>query len=202
MNHTPNLSMARLIDSLGVTEEFAGLFSDASILSAMLEFEIALSRAQSQLGLIPASAAEAIAQVKDLDAAGLAHEARKHATLAIPFVKALMAQVGTIDASTTGFVHWGATSQDLLDTALILLLRAARAILNRDHERLRLRLHNLSEEHAGTVMLARTLLQPAPPITFGYKVAGWYAAIQRNHRRLNIAFEDALQLQFGGASGT
>ncbi len=107
-----------------------------------------------------------------------------------------------MDERSADFVHWGATSQDVVDTAFILLLGRGHQILSPDDQRLKASLRMLSDRHAGTVMLARTLLQPAPPITFGYKVAGWYGAIQRNWRRLDQSFADALQLQFGGASGT
>jgi 3-carboxy-cis,cis-muconate cycloisomerase len=99
-------------------------------------------------------------------------------------------------------VHWGATSQDISDTALVLLLVEAFAIVGRDHERLQASLRSLSDEHANTLMLGRTLLQPAPPITFGLKVAGWSAALDRGWTRLADARRDGLLLQFGGASGT
>jgi len=193
---------ARLIDSFATTGALAEVFSDAGVLAAMLRFEAALAQAQARLGMIPRSAAGAIAKVDRIDLASLAEEARRSASLAIPFVKALTGRVRQIDAEAAGFVHWGATSQDVLDTALVLLLRDARQILTRDHARLEATLRALSDQHSGTVMLARTLLQPAPPITFGYKVAGWFGAVHRSWRRLSQAFDEALQLQFGGAAGT
>ena len=100
------------------------------------------------------------------------------------------------------FVHWGTTSQDLSDTALVLCLAAAARILEADHARLARALRRLSETHKATVMLARTLLQPAPPITFGLKAAGWLAAASRGQARLKAAFREACVVQFGGASGT
>jgi len=186
---------SRMIDGFGTTALHAELFSDEAVIGAMLRFEAALADSQARLGMIPRSAADAIAQVDGLDASGLAEDARESASLAIPFVKALTARAG-------GYVHWGATSQDLLDTALVLLLRDARAVLSRDHARLADSLRALSEQHARTVMLARTVLQPAPPITFGYKAAGWFGGVQRSWRRLSQAFDEVLQLQFGGAAGT
>jgi 3-carboxy-cis,cis-muconate cycloisomerase len=116
--------------------------------------------------------------------------------VAIPFVQALKIHAGT------EFAHWGATSQDVIDTSLILLLADAKGILRHDHERLRTALRQLSEEHKSTVMLARTLMQPASPITFGYKVALWYGGLERSWRGLTQAFDNGLVLQFGGASGT
>jgi 3-carboxy-cis,cis-muconate cycloisomerase len=196
---------SRLLASLGTTEEFADLFSDSSVLAVLLAFESALARAQACLGLIPQSAAVAIsrAAVADgFDAAAIAREARQSATLAIPLVNALAARVREIDAPSARFVHWGATSQDTIDTAMVLLLDRAQGILAVDHARLEQSLRALSERHAGTVMLARTVLQPAPPITFGLKVAGWYGAIHRSWSRLRGSFGEALRLQFGGASGT
>jgi 3-carboxy-cis,cis-muconate cycloisomerase len=196
---------SRLLESLATTEELADLFSDRSVLEALLAFESALARAQAHLGLIPPAASDAIASAavaENFDAAEIARDARKSASLAIPLVKALNARVHELDAQSAPFVHWGATSQDAIDTAMVLLLGRAQTILARDHARLAQSLRQLSERHADTIMLARTLLQPAPPITFGYKVAGWYGATQRSWRRVCVSFHDALTLQFGGASGT
>jgi 3-carboxy-cis,cis-muconate cycloisomerase len=186
---------SRLIDSFATTGELADLFSDEAVIDAMLRFEAALADSQARLGIIPRSAADAIAQVDGIDAGSVAEDARESASLAIPFVKALTARAAD-------YAHWGATSQDVLDTALVLLLRNVRAVLERDHARLTKSLRALSEQHAGTVMLARTVLQPAPPITFGYKAAGWFGGVQRSWRRLSQAFDEALLLQFGGAAGT
>jgi 3-carboxy-cis,cis-muconate cycloisomerase len=193
-----------LIGSLATTEEMAELFFDNFVLAAMLAFEIGLSRAQARIGMIPTSAADAIARVvvEDFDPAAIAREGPDSASIAIPFVKALTSRVQSIDAASAGFVHWGATSQDLIDTALILLLLHARVAMERHHENIAARLRVLSERHATTVMLSRTLLQPAPPTTFGYKAAAWFGALDRSWRRLHRAFIEASQLQFGGASGT
>ncbi len=193
---------SRLIDNFAASPELAEVFSDAAVLAAMLRFELALARAQARLGIIPEAAAAAIGRVHRLEAPELAEQARESASLAIPFVRALTERVGAIEPEAAGFVHFGATSQDLLDTALILLLRRAREALARDHNRLQRKLRYLSGQHAKTVMLARTLLQPALPTTFGYKVAGWFGAVQRSWRGWSQALDDALQLQFGGAAGT
>lgn len=184
----------RIIDSLSTTPEIAELFDDASVLGAMLEVESALARAQADLGIIPASAAEAIASASGFNAAQIAEQSRVSATPAIPFVNALKVH--------SEYAHWDATSQDIVDTAMVLLLRRARDILARDHRRLAASLRALSHRHAGDVMIARTLLQPALPTTFGYKVAGWYAMLSRSWKRLSNAFDEALVLQFGGAAGT
>ena len=195
---------SHLIDSLATTTELADVFSDRSLLQAMLDFEIALARAEAEAGLIPTDAASAIATstIDGLDAAEIARAARSTGTVSIGFVSALATQVRSRDPKSADFVHFGATSQDVADTAMVLTLRQAMAILTAEHARLDSALRRLSDAHALTIMLGRTLLQPAPPITFGLKVAGWVAALSRGWRRVDAAAADALALQFGGAAGT
>jgi len=195
----------RLIDSVATTRAMAEIFSDESLLRAMLDFETALAQAEAQVGVIPQSAADAIrnaASVEAFDVVKLAQASLRAGTLSIPLVKALTARVQEVDKESARFVHWGATSQDVADTAIVLLLRRASAILAADHARLETALLRLSNQHAGTVMLGRTLLQPAPPITFGLKVAGWFGALRRGWTRLESAFQDVTIVEFGGASGT
>ena len=179
-----------LIDSLATTGALAAVFSDAAILQAMLDFEIALARAEADAGVIPAKAAESIARAAGADAFDahqIAIDARASATIAIPFVKALRARVAAIDADAARYVHWGATSQDVVDTALVRCIAHAGRVLDADHARLARALTRTSEAHAGTVMLGRTLLQPALPITFGLKAAGWLGAVTRSAARLFAA---------------
>ena len=196
---------ARLIESLATTEPLADLFSDQSVLQAMLDFESALARAEARAGVIPQSAANVIrklAKAENFDIAHLAAATLRAGTPGIPLAKALTEKVRTANADAAGYVHWGATSQDVADTALILLLKRAQPVLSADIVRLTRALKKLSHEHKQTVMLGRTLMQPAPPITFGLKAAGWLASVQRNKENLDTAFSEALVLQFGGASGT
>src|SRR4051812_861625 len=196
---------SRLIDCLATTDALAELFSDTSVLQAMLDFEAALARAEADAGVIPAKAADAVAaaaHADGFDPVAIARDAASSATPAIAFVAALTARVQGIDPESAAFVHWGATSQDVADTALVLLLARARPVLAGDHARLTARLRRLSDDHAQTVMLGRTLLQPATPITFGLKTAGWYAAIDGSWTAARHAFERAATLQFGGATGT
>jgi 3-carboxy-cis,cis-muconate cycloisomerase len=120
----------------------------------------------------------------------------------IPFVKALTARVQASHGASARFVHFGATSQDVADTAMVLVVGRARAVLAADHERLVRILRELSDRHAGSVMVGRTLLQPAPPITFGLKAARWAASLARAWHRFAAACDEAAVLQFGGASGT
>ena len=195
----------RLIDSLATTPALAELFSDESVLRAMLDFEAALARAEARSGVIPPDAADAIAasaKPGNFDVAALADATFRAGTPAIPLVKALTEQVRKNEAEAARFVHWGATSQDVADTAMSLLLKRAEPILSGDLLRLEKALVALTERHKDSVMIGRTLLQPAPPVTFGLKAAGWFGAVRRGRRRLQNGFRAAAVLQFGGASGT
>jgi 3-carboxy-cis,cis-muconate cycloisomerase len=195
----------RLIDALATTERLSTIFSDRAVIQAMLDFEVALARVQARAGLIPSRAADAVAAAADaaaFDAAAIAEGARASATAAIPFISALTERVRSIDADSAAYVHWGATSQDVADTALVVLLSRARPVLAADRARLATALWRLSAAHASSVMLARTLMQPAPPITFGLKAAVWVSATEEGWTRLDAALENAAVVQFGGASGT
>jgi 3-carboxy-cis,cis-muconate cycloisomerase len=196
---------ARLIESLAITEPLADVFSDNSVLQAMLDFEIALARAEVRVGIVPKSAADPISEVAragEFDVAALSRSIFRAGTAAIPVVKALTEKVRARDRDAAAWVHWGATSQDVVDTALILLLKRSRPILGADLQRLHEALVHLSNEHKDTIMLGRTLMQAAPPVTLGLKAAGWLGALHRDRNRLESAFDEALVLQFGGASGT
>jgi len=195
----------RLIDSLATTGPLADLFSDDSLLQAMLDFEVALARAEARSGVVPQAAAaaiQAVAKATNFDAGALARETLRAGTPGIPLSKALVAKVRAANPDAARFVHWGATSQDVADTGLILLLKRVQPILAADLGRLETALRRLAEEHERTVMLGRTLLQAAPPVAFGLKAGGWLAAVRRSRARLEAAFAEALVLQFGGASGT
>ena len=196
---------ARLIESLATTEQLAEVFSDESLLQAMLDFEVALARAEARTGILPKPAAEnisAAANAGDFDIPALARGMFRAGTAAIPMVKALTEKVRGRNSKAAAWVHWGATSQDVADTAIVLLLQRARSILTADLRRLENALAKLSEQHKDTVMLGRTLMQAAPPVTFGLKVAGWLGAVHRDGQRLAAAFDEASVVQFGGGSGT
>jgi 3-carboxy-cis,cis-muconate cycloisomerase len=194
-----------LIDSLTTTAPLAEVFSDESVFQALLDFEAALARAEARNGVIPGTAAKAIetaADAKKFDVSSLAAEFLRAGTPGIPLVKALTAKVRESNEEAARFIHWGATSQDAADTALVLLLKRSQPVLAADLARLEKALAALSEKYRDTVMLGRTLLQAAPPVTLGLKAAGWLAAIRRSWARLDAAFAESLVLQFGGASGT
>jgi len=196
---------ARLIESLATTEPLAELFSDQSVLQAMLDFESALARAEAQAGLVPKSAARAITAAANTDGFDIAELARgtlRGGTPGIPLAKALTEKLRAKDPDAARFVHRGATSQDVADTALVLLLKRAQPLLIGDLSRVDAALRKLSQQHKDSVMLGRTLMQPAPPVTFGLKAAGWLGAVQRGRESLVAAFSRTLLLQFGGATGT
>lgn len=196
---------SRLIESLASTEPLAELFSDHSILRAMLEFEVTLARVEARLGIIPASAAKSIASAAKpaaFDAAELSRKSLRAGTPSIPLVRALTEIVRSQDESATPFVHHGGTSQDVSDTALMLLLKQAQPLVEHDLARCEKALRELSERHRNTVMVGRTLLQAGPPIALGLKAAGWLGAVRRGRERLSHAFTEALVIQFGGAVGT
>jgi 3-carboxy-cis,cis-muconate cycloisomerase len=197
--------MARIVDALATTDAMSAIFGDAPTVQVLLDVEAALARAQAGLGVIPASAALAITQAAvahGFDADALAREARASATIVIPLVAALTARVEAVDPVAARYVHWGATSQDIVDTAVSVQIERAGHALERDHATLAEQLRLLSDRHADTVMLGRTLLQPAPPTTFGLKAAGWYASLCRSWARVAQAWHDAARVQLGGASGT
>lgn len=196
---------ARLIDSLATTEALSEVFSDHSVLEAMLAFEVGLARAEARVGVVPDTAAKAIAaaaRVESFNVAELANQTLRAGTPGIPFAKALTERVRASDPLAAGFVHWGATSQDVADTALVLLLKKSQVLLESDLEQMEGALLRLAEQHGNTVMLGRTLMQAAPPVTFGLKAAGWLAAVRRCRESLRRVFSAALILQFGSASGT
>jgi 3-carboxy-cis,cis-muconate cycloisomerase len=176
--------------------------SDRAWVQAMLDVEAALARAESRTGLIPATAAEGIAshcRVDEFDVAQLGRAAIRSANPVVPLVNALRAAVPK-DAAP--FVHRGATSQDILDTAMMLIARRGLELILADLEKAAASAAALADRHRATVMAARTLLQQALPTTFGLKAAGWLTAIVEARSELSRVRRTRLALQFGGAAGT
>ncbi|MDH6168346.1 3-carboxy-cis,cis-muconate cycloisomerase [Variovorax boronicumulans] len=187
------------------TSETLGAFSDRAFVDAMLRFEAALARAQAAEGLIPESAALSIVgscKVELFDVAKIVRESGRAGSVAIPLVKALREAVGLFNAEAAPFVHFGSTSQDVIDSAMALVTREAVALIETDLSKAVSALLRLATQHAQTPMLARTLMQPASVTSFGFKCAGWAAPLVRSRARLRAAAKHALQLQLGGAVGT
>ncbi|MDN4981696.1 MULTISPECIES: 3-carboxy-cis,cis-muconate cycloisomerase [unclassified Bradyrhizobium] len=178
---------------------------DRSILQNMLDFEAALARAEAATGVIPASAVgpiEAACKAETIDMAALAEAATRSGNLAIPLVKTLTAKVGKADGEAARYVHWGATSQDVIDTATMLTLRAAIDALDADLSRAINGFAALARRHRNTAMVARTWLQHALPMPFGLKAAEYASGLARARCRLRRLRREGLALQFGGAAGT
>jgi 3-carboxy-cis,cis-muconate cycloisomerase len=181
------------------------LLGDAARLQCMLDFEAALARAEAKTGVIPASAAQAIAaccHAERFNVVEIGGAAATAGNVAIPLVKKLTAMVGERDKEAARFVHWGATSQDAIDTGFVLQLRSAFTQVDAELGRMGDGLAELARKHRGTVMAARTWMQQALPTTFGLKAAGWLDAIDRQRDHLSALRPEALVLQFGGAAGT
>jgi 3-carboxy-cis,cis-muconate cycloisomerase len=178
---------------------------DVTCLQNMLDFEAALARAEAALGVIPQSAAGPIAaacKAESFDLGALADASTRSGNLAIPLVKALTSNVARTDADAARYVHWGATSQDVIDTATMLTLRSAIDALLGDIDRAVAGFAKLARQHRTTAVVARTWLQHALPMPFGLKLAEYAAALHRSRKRLHRLRKEALALQFGGAAGT
>ena len=178
---------------------------DEVYLQHMLDFEHALARAEAAVGIIPASAVVSIAKAchaESFDRVALAEAAVLAGNLAIPLVKMLTAKVASADPSAARYVHWGATSQDVIDTATMLGLRAAINALIVDLDRAITGFARMALQHRETAVVARTWLQHALPMPFGLKLAEYAAALHRSRGRLKRLRRDTLALQFGGAAGT
>ena len=187
------------------TPEMIEAFGEVVIVQGMLDFEAALARAQAAAGIIPASAGEAIARVchaEGFDLNAIVAASSVAGTLAIPLVKQLQAAVAQTDAEAAGYVHWGSTSQDVIDTAMVLATRRALALIEVRLCDLIDALFGLAHRHGDVPLLGRTLMQPAQVISFGFKLVSWVAPLVRCRERLARAAQGALKLQLGGAVGT
>jgi 3-carboxy-cis,cis-muconate cycloisomerase len=198
-------SLSPLLAPMLSSAAMRAVCDDTACLQHMLDFEAALARAEAATGVIPASASEAIAKACKagaFDLGALAEAATRSGNLAIPLVKALTADVARTDADAARYVHWGATSQDVIDTAAMLTLRAGIDALLGDIARAVTGFAGLARQYRDTAMVARTWLQHALPMPFGLKLAEYAAALHRSRKRLHRLRGEALALQFGGAAGT
>jgi len=182
--------------------EIAGLIDDTATARAMVEVERALARVQGRLGVIPSDAAAAIDQALDGFLPDLAALGAGTASGGVPTIALVGALRALVDGTARDHVHAGATSQDIVDTALLLCLRAALERMATRLDGVIAQLASMADAHRRTVMAGRTRTQQAIPISFGVKVAGWLAPLKRHRRRLDAVRADLLVVQFGGASGT
>jgi 3-carboxy-cis,cis-muconate cycloisomerase len=195
----------QLFDAYFTARDMREVFCDQGRVQAMLDFEAALARAEARVGLIPPTAVAPIAaacRAGLYDFAALAEAIATAGNSAIPLVKALGKQIAAADAEAERYVHLGATSQDVMDSGLVLQLRQALALIDSELAQLAASLATQAQRHAATPLAGRTWLQHATPVTLGMKIATWLGAVTRSRQRLRELKPRLLVLQFGGASGT
>jgi 3-carboxy-cis,cis-muconate cycloisomerase len=199
------LDSAIFADMFG-TPAMRGVFGDEAFLARCIEVEAALARAQGRLGIIPAEAGDAITRAasaltsgrRALDFARLKKETETVGYPILPLVRQLAECAGDYGR----YIHWGATTQDIMDTAVVLQIRAGLRLIDEDLTAVRGHLADLARRYRDTPMAGRTHLQHALPVTFGYKAAVWLSALDRHADRLCELRPRVLLAQFGGAAGT
>jgi 3-carboxy-cis,cis-muconate cycloisomerase len=187
-------------DAFG-TPRMREIFSDRTLIQRYIEVEVALARAEARCGVIPAEAAEVIARESRLDRVDFDHMRHETDIVGYPILP-LVHQLVEMCGEAGRYVHWGATTQDIMDTATVLQLRDALAVVDADIAELRRILARLAQEHRDTPMAGRTHLQQALPVTFGYKAAIWLAMFDRHQQRLAELRPRVLVVEFAGAAGT
>ncbi|UOD50128.1 3-carboxy-cis,cis-muconate cycloisomerase [Orrella daihaiensis] len=187
-------------DAFG-TPAMREVFSDRKLIDRYIEVEVALARAEARCGVIPVEAAEAIARESRLDRIDFDHMRHETDIVGYPILP-LVHQLVQMCGEAGRYVHWGATTQDIMDTANVLQVRDALDIIEADIQALRGILGDLAKKHRDTPMAGRTHLQHALPITFGYKLAIWLAMFDRHQQRLAQLRERVLCVEFAGAAGT
>ncbi|WP_248915691.1 3-carboxy-cis,cis-muconate cycloisomerase [Pseudomonas moorei] len=202
MNERPG---NQLFDAYFTARDMREVFCDQGRVQAMLDFEAALARAEARVGLIPQTAVapiEAACQAGHYNFAALGEAIATAGNSAIPLVKALGKQIAANDAEAERYVHLGATSQDVMDSGLVLQMRRALELIDSDLAQLGQNLATQAQRYVATPLAGRTWLQHATPVTLGMKIAGWLGAVTRSRQRLLELKPRLLVLQFGGASGT
>lgn len=187
-------------DSFG-TPAMRAVFDDRELVRKYVEVEVALAKAQARCGVIPEAAAQEIAEkcnADTLDFDLLRHETEIVGYPILPLVHQISKQAG----ESGGYVHWGATTQDIMDTAVVLQIRDAFTLIETDINKLRATLADLARRYRDTPMAGRTHLQQALPVTFGYKAAIWLDMFERHAERLTQARPRVLVGEFAGAAGT
>ncbi|HTZ37613.1 MAG TPA: adenylosuccinate lyase family protein [Stellaceae bacterium] len=203
---TIGILQSTLFGDLFGTEAMRDAFGEPAFLRRCIEVEAALARAQARLAIVPRDAAAAISQAADalvagpgaLDLARLKRDTENVGFPILPLVRQLAERAGEAGR----YLHWGATTQDIVDTATVLQIRDGLALIESDLETLRRDLAGLAKKHRDTAMPGRTFFQQALPVTLGYKAAVWLSSFDRHAERLQEVKRRALQVQFGGAVGT
>ena len=191
-----------IYESMFGTADMRGLFEDDTILGLYLSVETALSRAQAKLGLIPEDAATAITEAADTDKIDMDKLSARTRIVGYPILPLVEQLSGWVPDGLGQYCHWGATTQDIMDTADVLQVRAGLDIVETHLERIAAALAMLAQEYADTPMAGRTHLQHALPVSFGFKAATWLSAIDRHRIRLAELRNRVEVVQFSGAAGT
>jgi 3-carboxy-cis,cis-muconate cycloisomerase len=202
----PLRSASTVVDSILFRDAFGTaamreVFSDRQLIQRYIDVEVALARAEARCGVIPAEAAQAIASESRFDRLDLDHLREETDVVGYPILP-LVHQLVAMCGEAGRYVHWGATTQDIMDTASVLQLRAAFDLIEADLRALRRILADLAHKHRDTPMAGRTHLQQALPVTFGYKAAIWLAMFDRHQQRLAELRPRVLVVEFAGAAGT
>lgn len=192
---------SQLFRNMFATEKMRAVFSDKALIERYIETEVALAKAEASCGVIPATAAAEIADKARYEALDLAEMQHQTEIVGYPILP-LVEQLSTLCGQAGRYVHWGATTQDIMDTAVVLQIRAALNIVEADIHQVREVLTRLAKEHRDTPMAGRTHLQHALPITFGYKCAVWLSMFDRHAERLSELRPRVEVGQFAGAAGT
>jgi 3-carboxy-cis,cis-muconate cycloisomerase len=182
--------------------EVAELFSDTSVIAAMVDVETALAKTQARVGLIPQKAYDRIAQGLQAFSPDPARLARSTASFGVPVPALLQAAREVLGEAAGSYLHWGATSQDIVDTAMVLRLSKIMVILENRIVAVREEIEGLAAVHRATLMASRTRWQQAVPTTFGHKLAQWAEAMKRHLKRWEQLRPRLLVLSLGGAGGT
>jgi 3-carboxy-cis,cis-muconate cycloisomerase len=183
------------------TPAMRAIFDERAFIARCVDVETALARAEAKAGIVPADAAATITQSADPDA--FDYEALRAETEIVGYpILAMVRQLGKQCGEAGRYVHWGATTQDIMDSATMLQLKAASTLIGTQLDEVRAALRTLAVDHADTVTAGRTHLQHALPVTFGFRAAVWLSALDRHAERLAQTRARALLVQFGGAAGT
>lgn len=199
--------MATMIDSplfgdLFSTDEMRRIFSDETTVQRWMDVEAALARAEAKLGIIPQEAADEITRKCRVDLIDMADMKRQLAHTHHPIVPLIRCYQKICEPAAGELLHWGATTQDIMDTGAVLQLKDANAIVVRDLSRTLELLKELAARHKNTIQAGRTHGQQALPITFGYKVAVWVSEVKRHLQRIEQMSPRVFQGEFAGAVGT
>src|SRR4051794_4904130 len=203
---TTGVLSSTLFGNMFGTEAMRAAFGELAFLARCAEVEAALARAQARLGIVPAAAAAAITQsaaaiAADPSSLDLDRLRRETETVGYPILP-LVRQLAEKAGPGGRFLHWGATTQDLMDTAAVLQIRDGLRLIEADLDAIRGHLAALARRYRDTPMAGRTHLQHALPITFGFKAAVWLSGFDRHAARLAELKPRVLTVQFGGAAGT